>query len=97
MKTRIRFSAIEDKFYVERLDYSAFWFKKWVIATQKDGYSSSNSSNLNREQLYSVRYFNDFNQAKQFASKLAVDVLIENKVNEYDPVNGKPPSKHDYF
>lgn len=77
IKTRIRFSALNNGFYVQE-QYLLLWLiPTWHRAKRKRQYSGDDDE---------VRYFDTYNQAREFSIKMATDVLVKHKRNEYEPM-----------
>lgn len=76
IKTRIQFDGDRGRFYVQRKR----WFliiPYWSTVSKKGAWSSDDVP---------VRYFENYDDARTFCIKLAVDVVLEHKANDYGPL-----------
>lgn len=75
MKVRIRFDDTYAKWYLESRERFLF-FPYWSLVRKKGEYSHSTPA---------IRRFTSYKEAFDFSIKMATDVVVEHKHNEYTP------------
>ena len=76
IQTRIRFDDKHGSFYVGRK--CAFLFIPYWAICRKKGYYTSDPSE--------IRYFNTYDDARHFAIKMSIDMVVTHKRGEYEPM-----------